>query len=56
MSCSECHVFSEARKGQGDPGENQGAPREHLVPLPWLSHGSLALPGLAENMTFKTRH
>ena len=50
MSRFECHVFREAREGQGDPGESQGAPREPWVPLPWLSPGSpwpsLGAPGL----------
>jgi hypothetical protein len=30
-------LFLEARGTQGDPGENQGAPREPWVHLPWLS-------------------
>ena len=32
MSRFECHVFREAREGQGDPGESQGAAREPWVP------------------------
>ena len=42
--------FLEARGAQGGPGGPQGALSTPSLAFPWVP---LALPGLAENMTFK---